>query len=387
MTEYYLESGYTSLNKKNEELCGDKVESIYQDGKMTFVLADGMGSGVKANILATLTSKILCTMVSNEIDMTDCIETILGSLPVCKERGVAYSTFTVVHVDTFGKGCLIEFDNPQAILMRDGKCLDLPRTESKILGKTVYNTELNLRENDVIVMFSDGVIHAGIGMNLNFGWDREEVKEHLECIISPTMSARCVACELATACNQLYHNLPGDDTTVAALKLRKNMRADLMVGPPVNKESDSVCVANFLSHDGKKIVCGGTSSQIVARYLGTEVSASLDFPDPRVPPIGFINGIDLVTEGVLTLRRLLELSEAYLSPKDLTPKYFTAKDGASELAQILLEDATIIDFYIGQGVNEAHNGLPIDITMKLKLVESIAHNLKKLGKHVTLHYV
>ena len=124
MNELRLESGYTSLNKKNEELCGDKVE-VRKNGKTTtLVLADGLGSGVKANILATLTSKILCTMVSEDIDINDCVETILQSLPVCKVRGVAYSTFTVIHMTEEGKGWLFEFDNPAAILIRDCKCRD-----------------------------------------------------------------------------------------------------------------------------------------------------------------------------------------------------------------------------------------------------------------------
>ena len=140
-----LESGYTSLNKKNEELCGDRVESIVSGDYTTLVLADGLGSGVKANILSTLTSKILCTMVSNEIDIEECVETIIQSLPVCKVRGVAYSTFSVIHMNRQGKGHLFEFDNPQAILIRDCKCCDFPREGMDILGKTVYKTALDLK--------------------------------------------------------------------------------------------------------------------------------------------------------------------------------------------------------------------------------------------------
>lgn len=133
-------------------------------------------------------------------------------------------------------------------------------------------------------------------------------------------------------------------------------------------------------------MCGGTSSQIVARYLKTDVRSSMDFPDRDVPPIGYIDGIDLTTEGVLTMRRLLELSEKYVSEKDLTPKTFTKKDGASLLAQLLFEEASDVHFFVGQSVNAAHEGLPIDITMKLKLVESLAANLKKMGKNVVIDY-
>ncbi len=381
-----LESGYTSLNKKNEELCGDRVESTVCGDYTTLVLADGLGSGVKANILSTLTSKILCTMVSNEIDIEDCVETILSSLPVCKVRGVAYSTFSVIHMNSTGKGYLFEFDNPQAILLRDCKSHDFAREEMNVLGKTVYKTALDLKAGDIVVVMSDGVIHAGVGMTLNLGWQRPEVMEFLDNNVKPSMSARAVACLLAGVCNDLYLGEPGDDTTVAAVKVREKLNVSLMIGPPVDKSKDDYYISRFLSGEGKKVVCGGTSSQIVARHLKTTVRASFDFPDRDVPPIGFIDGIDLTTEGVLTMRRLLELSEKYVSPKDLTPKTFTKKDGASLLAQMLFEEATDVHFYVGQSINAAHQGLPIDITMKLKLVESLAANLKKMGKNVQIDY-
>ena len=180
-----LEYGYTSLNKKGEELCGDRVEYAKNGEYTTLVLADGLGSGVKANILATLTSKILCTMVSNDIAMEDCIETIIQSLPVCKVRQVAYATFSVVHINEQGEGYLFEFDNPPAIYIHDGKCTELAREKMVILDKTVYKSELKLSAGDYIVVMSDGVIHAGIGMLMNFGWQRKEVMEYFDKNVPP----------------------------------------------------------------------------------------------------------------------------------------------------------------------------------------------------------
>lgn len=387
MKEFVIEHGCTSLNHVGEELCGDKVETTTLGDYTTLVLADGLGSGVKANILATLTSKILCTMASNEIELEECVETIIQTLPVCRERGVAYATFSIIHVNNRGEGMLIEFDNPQAIYYHDGRCMDFDRTELCICGKKVYRSNLHLRENDVVIVMSDGTIHAGIGMILNFGWDRQAIMENLDRNITPSMSARAIACFFASACNDLYLDKPGDDTTVAAVKLRPRLDVNLMVGPPVDKDKDNFYVSQFMEGNGKKVVCGGTSSQIVARYLGTSVKTSFEFPDREVPPIGFIDGVDLTTEGVITLRRLLELSEKYISLNDLTPKTFTKRDGASLLANVLFEEASHITFFVGQSVNAAHQGLPIDITMKMKLVERLAENLRSMGKVVTLHYV
>ncbi len=382
-----LESGFTYLNHDGEELCGDKVEIKTDDNYTTVVLADGLGSGVKANILATLTSKILCTMVSNDIAIEDCVETIIESLPVCKVRQVAYSTFSVIHIENVtGKGYLIEFDNPEAILIRGGKCLDLERVKITVKDKVIYKTPLSLKENDFVVLMSDGVVHAGIDKTLNFGWERKDIKEYLEKTVNEKMSARCVACLLAGASNDLYLGRPGDDATALAIKVRKKLSVTVMVGPPVDKEKDAFYISQFLDCEGKKVVCGGTSATIVARHLGKEVTASFDFPDKEIPPIGFIEGIDLVTEGVLTLRRLLDLSEKYLSNTDLTPKHFEKKDGASLLGDILFEQATHIEFFVGQSINKAHQGLPIDTTMKLKLIERLSANLTKMGKTVKVNY-
>lgn len=384
--ELCLEYGCTSVNKFGEELCGDNVASTVEGDYTTLVLADGLGSGVKANILSTLTSKILCTMAANGIDIDECVETLIQTLPVCHVRGVAYSTFSLIHVNNEGKGFLYEFDNPQAIYYHKGKCTDFEREELEILGKIVYKSELNLEKNDVIMVMSDGTIHAGIGQILNFGWERQQIMDHLDRSIKPTMSARAVACLLTSACNDLYLDKPGDDTTVAAVKIRPRLNVNIMVGPPVDKEKDNFYVGQFMEGEGKKVVCGGTSSQIVSRYLNKPLRTSFDFPDKDVPPIGFIEGVDLTTEGVLTLRRLLELSEKYISINDLTPKTFTKQDGASLLANVLFEEATHIRFFVGQSVNVAHQGLPIDITMKLKLVERLASNMRKMGKTVILNY-
>ena len=384
--ELCLEYGCTSVNKYGEELCGDNVVSIVDGDYTTLVLADGLGSGVKANILSTLTSKILCTMAANGIDIDECVETLVQTLPICQVRGVAYSTFSLIHVNNEGKGFLYEFDNPQAICYHNGKCIDLERVKLTIYDKPVYKSELDLEENDVIMVMSDGTIHAGIGQILNFGWGRQQIMEHLDRNIKPNMSARALACLLTSACNDLYLDKPGDDTTVAAVKLRRRVNVNIMVGPPVDKEKDNFYVGQFMEDGCKKVVCGGTSSQIVARYLNKPLRTSFDFPDKDVPPIGFIEGIDLTTEGVLTLRRLLELSEKYISINDLTPKTFTKQDGASLLANLLFEEATHIKFFVGQSVNVAHQGLPIDITMKMKLVEKLASNIREMGKNVILNY-
>ena len=175
----YFETSWGSLNKKGEELCGDKVEIIKAGEDTVMVLADGLGSGVKANILASLTSKIVSTMLAAGTDIADVIETMAATLPVCKERQVAYSTFTFLRVSPDGMAHIVEFDNPDMVILRDGKSIFIPREEKVIADKTIRETRMQLEVGDICVFFSDGVIHAGVGMLLNLGWQQENVEKYL----------------------------------------------------------------------------------------------------------------------------------------------------------------------------------------------------------------
>ena len=246
----FLEYGYTSFNKFGEELCGDRVSIVKKNGYTTIVLADGLGNGVKANILSTLTTEILSTLVSNDISMEECIETIAQTLPVCKDRGVAYSTFSVIHVNDNGNGYMFEFDNPECICFSNGVYKKLERQELNILNKKIFKTELNLKNQDVILLMSDGVSHAGIGKTLNFGWQRDDIIKYLSDNIRPEMSARCIANILASASEALYMGELGDDTTVVAIKIREESCVNIMIGPPVRREDCDKYVKDFLSRKG-----------------------------------------------------------------------------------------------------------------------------------------
>ncbi len=381
----FLEWGAVSLRKYGEELAGDKVEVVYRDDEITLVLSDGLGSGVKANILATLTSKMLATMLANGIPIIDCVESILETLPVCKVRNVAYSTFSIIHLNQDGEGMLFEFDAPQAILLRNGKSIDFPREEIMIQGRLVTKTPLKLQDGDAIINMSDGVMHAGIGTVLNFGWGHKQIVSYMEEHHEENLSARALAALLGKAAKDLYLDKMGDDTTIACVKFRKKQVVNILVGPPVQKDQDDIVCENFLDKEGIHIVCGGTSSTIIARHLGEDIETSLDFPDREIPPIGYIKGIDLTTEGVVTLRRLMDLAKDYLAIGNVDDKHTKKRDGASLLSNMLFEKATHVNFHVGRSVNIAHTG-EIGHTMKLMIIDKLAAELETMGKTVTIEY-
>lgn len=383
--DLFIEVGHNSLNKKNEELCGDKVEVFKSDDRVIIVLADGLGSGVKANILATLTSKIAITMLQKGANIEEVIDTIVQTLPVCKVRNIAYSTFSIIEIDKNLRCKIFESENPPFFFVRGGKIMQVPKQELNIMDKTVMLSEFDMEEDDIIYVVSDGVIHAGVGQMLNFGWQWEHVARFVEKDVKD--NAELLSRRLLQACNELYENAPGDDTTIVTVKLRKPTQILLFTGPPADPQLDHRIARAFMDSKGKKIVCGGTAANIMSRELKKPIKTQIDYIDPEIPPTGFIEGIDLVTEGVLTIQRCLQMLEIFRqNPKD--KGLWDGRDGASQLFRMLLFESSHIDFWLGKAVNQAHqhSDFPPELGIKLTLITHFAEMLRNLGKVVHIRY-
>lgn len=388
-----VDVAYKSLNKFNEVLCGDKVELLQTDNSNIMILADGMGSGVKANILATLTSKILGTMILNGATLEECVETIVETLPVCQVRQVAYSTFSVLQVLNTGEAYLVEFDNPGCIFIRDGDLVPIPQNTRMIRDKKINEYRFRVKKGDALILLSDGTIHAGVGQLLNFGWLWEDVAAYAVKRYRLTISAMRLASALTRACDELYQYVPGDDTTVAVMRIIDKKPVHLMTGPPKNQADDRSMIEAFLSGDDttKRIVCGGTSANIVSRETGKKLSVSLYYNDPDIPPIAYMEGIELVTEGVLTLNRVLKLLKQYVKNESVTEEFFLELDrqnGASMVAKMIIEDCTELHLYVGKAINSAYQnpGLPFDLGIRQNLVDQLKHTVEEMGKKVTITY-
>jgi len=388
MNDLFVEIDYGSLNKYKETLCGDHVELINQRNKQILVLADGLGSGVKASILSTLTSKIISTMISEGMDLTECIETIAHTLPICKVRDIAYSTFTVLRFIDSTSVEIIQYDNPHVILIREGKNFDYFKTEMEISGKKVFYSKLTIKEHDMFIAMSDGCVHAGVGETLNFGWQRQDIAQYMTAFSQADLTAKTLVHILLNQCLDLYNRKPGDDTTVSIARVIKREPVHVMIGPPKNRSDVNRMMSLFFSKTGKHIVCGGTTSELVGTYLKKEVFPTLDYIDPRIPPVAKIEGLDLVTEGVITINKVLEYAKDYLKDHQEYQSWGYKKDGASLMARMLFEEATDIHFYVGQAINPAHQNpdLPINFNIKMQLVQELTNALKSMGKYINVTY-
>lgn len=370
------------LPRDGEELCGDAVEVVRDRSGVTVVMSDGLGSGVKASILATLTVKLAAGLLRRRISLDTVLESIAGTLPVCRTRGIAYSTLSILRLEENGQAHLIEIGNPGLLLFRQGKPVEIARRIACVLGQEVEEADFTVQAGDTLLMVSDGVMHAGVEDLFDLGLGPKGLIRYLPDPCRPELTADELAritIELAEAC---ACGSPRDDATAVAIRIRTPRRVIVCTGPPVRPDDDRSLVRRFMADEqSEKIVCGGTTGQIVARELGRELSVEPNYADPAIPPTAVIQGIDLVTEGILTLNRCLNrLSQPVVSEPE-------GDDGASRLARSLLA-ADEITFLVGMAQNPAHSDLEtlVHLLPRDKLVERLQGILADMGKRVICEY-
>lgn len=388
--EYFIDINYKSINHVGEELCGDKVEIVHTDDGYIAVLSDGLGSGVKANILSTLTSKIAVTMLKNGASIEETIETIINTLPECKVRKLAYSTFTIIKIDKNYNVYIAEYDGPSYFYYNEkGFNIDVVKKERYIGNKKVLESNIQLKLGDTINVVSDGAVHAGIGGMLNLGWGWDEINNYLSNLNKVNNTSQVLNSNFIGVCNNLYEGKPGDDTTIMTIKVRKPQYIDMFVGPPSDKSLDKFLVEKMTEGDSKKIICGGTTAQIAQNNLHLEMTVDMDSMTKDIPPIAYMDGFDLVTEGVLTLGKVLDKLILINNPNQEEYIDYNSYDGCDLLTKILIEESTHVNFFVGKAVNPAHQNpnFPMGFNIKVKIINEIVEELKKVGKQVSIMYL
>ena len=327
-------------------------------------------------------------MMANNLSIEECVKTIAETLPVCKERGIAYSTFTILKISNNKFVQIYNFDNPEPILLRDGKEEKIPTSVIEIEGKKIYRGEIEARLYDTFILLSDGTIHAGLGASMNFGWERPQIVDYMCALYNESYSSKTLATELVSHCNDLYGGKPGDDTTALVLRIRKRQQVNLLMGPASNIDDDKNMLSLFFAKEGKHIVCGGSTSNMVAKYLNKPLVMNTDYIDKEIPPTSTLEGVDLVTEGIITINKVLSYAKNTLEDNQDYFEWCFKQDGASEIARLLFEEATDINFFVGCAVNPAHQqpGVKINFTIKMQLIDQLAKTLKIMGKRIKVSY-
>lgn len=377
--------GIVSLNKKKEKICGDYYTIITDpDSDSTvMVLSDGLGSGVKANILATLTAEMLSIMIARKVNIRTAVKAVADTLPVCSVRNLAYATFTVMVAEE-NEICLLQYDNPDVILLRNGKNVEYCRDILMFGEKEIHQSCFQFREGDMLIFMSDGVTNAGMGKTTYAGWGREEVVEFCEQHYRDGMSAQEMSSAIADAGLALNLDETDDDLTVLTVAAMKKNIVNIMVGPPADREDDRSYFETFFQKEGMHVVCGGTTAKLVADYLQTEVAGLPDSGTEEVPAMSEIKGIDLVTEGLLTLEKLVDYCDDFQEDRTYFNQIIKKKDGAAELFRVLFAEATEINFFFGNALNDNYTSLHIDREKKKKMALELIDHLKAEGKKVKI---
>lgn len=374
------EVGVAQLHKYGEELCGDVVEVLRADDSTVVVLSDGLGSGVKANILANLTAKIASQMIMKDIPIEDIVNTLIDTLPTCRVRQIAYSTFSIIRLYTDGFVYLVDFDGCPMVRIHDD-AIEAVETNAVMAGERKINeASFRMSAGETLVVVSDGVTQAGLGEMLPFGLGVDGLIDTLHRFVDLNESVQAIASQVVNICRSYYQGEPGDDTTCVVLRLKEESRLVLMTGPPVRPSDDRRMVERFLAEEGRKLICGGTTAQIFARETGREVHSDFEYVSSRIPPISRIAGVDLVTEGIITLSAARERLEAHDLPRG-------EEDGATLVVRELL-DADHVTILAGGAKNPAmKEGLAVAIDLRETVVEKLVDVLRKMGKMVeVVHY-
>ena len=378
------EVGKSQRIKHGEVVCGDSVEVVHIPEGVVVVLSDGLGSGVKANILSKLTTKIISKMVTNKVPIQDIVETVVGTLPVCSVRGVAYSTFTIMIVTHDGRLDLMDFDGIAPIrISNNGQVHVIERISSEVHGKIINEAHLKLKEGDYVLITSDGVTEAGLGLTLSMGLQTKGVVKAIEENVTLKDSAQDLTEQIINICMSYYIDKPGDDTTAVAIHIREKRECSIMTGAPIDMNDDPKVVTDFLSSEGKKIICGGTTAAIFARETDRTILPVDDYCiTSNIPPISKIEGVDLVTEGIITLNQCTKLLE-----KD-NQYYQVLHHQCDDAATMLLKELLIADeikIFLGTQVNEVYDKLELsELSLRNVIIEKLKEQLEALDKIVTI---
>jgi serine/threonine protein phosphatase PrpC len=391
--DFFVEVDCQQKSYEGQRICGDIFLSskIKEENRVVVILSDGMGHGVKASVLATLTATMALNFTKEHKEPEKTAEIIMKTLPECSERKMNYSTFTIIDVEQDNETTLLEYENPECIIIRERKIVK-PESRNIILtgesncGKKIRVCSFTPLKGDRIVFCTDGITQSGLGTpRFPFGWGIDNVGRFAIDVIKqyPQISARNLAERILNTAHRNDGFQSKDDSSCGIIYFREPRKLLICTGPPYNQEDDHLLASAVKDFKGKKIVMGATTGDIISRELSLRIEDVFKFEDPDLPPLNVMEGIDLFTEGILTLNKVEKILKAY------NINYKLKKGPADEIVKLILE-SDAIHIIIGTKINIAHQDphLPVELEIRRTVVNRIAQLLEeKLLKKVIINYI
>ncbi len=385
MNDLFIDVDYAQIYKDGQKIGGDVflLSRNPENNQIVCTLSDGLGSGVKANVLASLTARMAHKLSFGPMDLTHSARIIMNTLPVCKERKISYATFTIADLRVLPSDQvamnLVEYDNPGALVFQGSRSLqwdvehiDLQRDgafKKEVLGHSMLTLPIGSR----LVIFSDGVTQAGMGKSLPLGWRLDGVREFTRTQIeaNPDISSHDLAQAIVCRAHSLDRLSAKDDITCMVVYVRRPRRTLVVTGPPFIKEHDGQLVQKIKDFEGRKIVSGGTTAQIVSRLMQKPLKVDMSCWSAQVPPCSMMEGIDLVTEGMLTLSKVATALEQKKPVRSMT------NDAVKKFIQVM-QESDQVHFIVGTKINEAHQdpSIPVEIGIRRNLIGRLRRALE-----------
>ncbi len=392
--DYFTDIAWAQQVKEGQRIGGDAVflSRTEKDDRNICILSDGLGSGVKANVLATMTGRMAQRYVEEEKDIIRAAEIIMNTLPVCRERRISYATFTICEITADGEARILEYDNPPYIMIREGRVMEVEKIRRELNRPSAFKkeeilySEVKLQYGDRLIFFSDGVTQAGLGTpGYPLGWRQKKVAQFIEGLMNTDrmLSSWHLTRSLTRQARFLDRGKAMDDITALSVYFRRPREILVVTGPPMDQKNDAPMARRIAEFPGKTVLAGGTTANLVSRELNRKLTINLKMRTEKVPPASEMEGITLVTEGMLTLTRVAEILEK--KDEDALSGY----DGASRFAALLINSDRAV-FLVGTRINEAHQdpSIPFEIGIRRTIVKRIAAALEtNYLKKTTTEYI
>lgn len=388
----FVEIECRQFHKDGQAAYGDDFQwaKLENEDRYIAVLSDGLGSGIKANILANMTATMMLRFTESNMDILQSAEIIMDALPVCEVRKISYATFSIADMHSGGKTRIIEMGNPSYIHLRGEEEVP-PLAHRQLVSQRWSDREMDIFDiqiqlGDRLIICSDGVTQSGLGKTqYKFGWRRQGVVQFAQQKIQmePDISAKDLSDFIAReAINIDPEHKCHDDISCLCIYYRQPRTLRIITGPPFHKEDDSKFASLAQSGADRVIICGGTTANIIKRELGTDVRIDMKAikASDELPPPGYMDRIGLATEGILTLTR---------AARDLKSGEFESSPTASRLIINAILESDRIEFIVGTKVNEAHQdpNLPIDLEIRRNIVKKLKYILEnQYRKSVEIKY-